>query len=165
MLWVAASVNVEVVRSKQGALRMLFTAMETVLTELGVKQILVPSIRRLKRMWCEKFGFVRMTLDEVAKVEDWIVYPDAETCILLRKLLGQQTAELRVPVCQKTNQDNKKRKVFTASSFYCSMIMVKWRQRFSSGTAGNRCSTEKKCGCQGTKGNWRDINEKRGEHV
>lgn len=36
---------------KQGALRMLFAAIETVLTELKVTQIFIPSIRSLKRMW------------------------------------------------------------------------------------------------------------------
>lgn len=106
---------------KQGALRMLFAAIEAVLTELKVTQILVPSIRSLKRMWCnftrpnsclhvpmfksefkrhkcrcQNFYFERMTLDEVAKVEDYIVFPDPDSCILLRKRLGQEVAPLRV---------------------------------------------------------------------
>ena len=75
---------------------MLFAAIEAVLTELKVSQILVPSIRSLKRMWCQNFYFERMTLDEVAKVEDHIVFPDQDSCILLRKTLGKQIAPLRV---------------------------------------------------------------------
>jgi hypothetical protein len=45
---------------------------------------------------CQNFHFERMTLDEVAKVEDHIVFPDPDSCILLRKMLGQQIAPLLV---------------------------------------------------------------------
>lgn len=48
----------------QGALRTLFTAIEVVLSELGVRHIVIPSIRKLRRMWCDKFGFQQLTLEE-----------------------------------------------------------------------------------------------------
>eukprot|EP00892_Ulva_mutabilis_P002773 jgi/Ulvmu1/12497/UM009_0150.1 len=51
---------------KQGALRTLFTAIEMVLKDLGVRHIIIPSVRELRRMWCQSFGFRQLTLEESA---------------------------------------------------------------------------------------------------
>lgn len=109
---------------KQGALRMLFAAIETVLTELKVTQILIPSIRSLKRMWCQNFYFERMTLDEVAKVEDHIVFPDQDSCILLRKQLGKEIAPLRVGPSAAVSGKNKVKQGVSCLGTTTSCIML-----------------------------------------
>jgi hypothetical protein len=75
---------------KQGALRAFMASLEAILSELGVKQIVVASINPLKMMWQDVFGFQPLTVDEAALAEEHLVSPDPETCVMMRKPLGAQ---------------------------------------------------------------------------
>ena len=77
-------------RRGQGAQRTFMTSLEAVLAELGVKQLVVASITSLKTMWRGSFGCRPLTVDEAALVEEHLVSPDPETCVMMRKPLGAQ---------------------------------------------------------------------------
>lgn len=66
--------------------------LEAILAELGVKQLVVAAATPLKRMWQRAFGFAPLTVEEAAAVEDTLVSPDPETCVMMRKALGAQAA-------------------------------------------------------------------------
>jgi hypothetical protein len=95
------------------------TCLEAVLSELGVKQLIVAAITPLKRMWRKAFGFTSLTVEEAAAVDDYLVSPDPETCVLMRKPLGAQAkredtltdsvASTRQAVCQQLAEHAKRR--------------------------------------------------------
>lgn len=66
-------------------MRILVSVIESLLARLGVKHLLVPAVKGLKRMWVHKFNMRQLTLQEAACVEDMIVSPDADSCVLLMK--------------------------------------------------------------------------------
>ena len=73
-------------------LRTFMACLEAILAELGVKQLVVAAVTPLKRMWQRAFGFAPLTVEEAAAVEDTLVSPDPETCVMMRKALGAQAA-------------------------------------------------------------------------
>jgi hypothetical protein len=95
------------------------TCLEAILSELGVRQLIVAAITPLKRMWQKAFGFTSLTVEEAAAVDDYLVSPDPETCVLMRKPLGAQAkhedtltasvASARQAVCQKLAEHAKRR--------------------------------------------------------
>ena len=84
------SLRTWVVCRKQGALRAFMAGLEAILAELGVKQMLVASIMPLKHMWRDRFGFEPLTVEEATLAEEYLVSPDPETCVMMRKPLGAQ---------------------------------------------------------------------------
>lgn len=87
---VPAALDAAMPCSGQGALRTFMTSLEAVLTELGVKQLVVASIMSLKRMWRNSFNFRPLTVEEASLAEEYLVSPDPETCVMMRKPLGAQ---------------------------------------------------------------------------
>jgi hypothetical protein len=67
-------------------------------------RLAVPAVRPLKDVWLDKFSYKQLTVEEVDLVEEHIVSPDPETCILMRKPLGKQ-AQVE-GVCMKATRDS-----------------------------------------------------------
>jgi len=77
---------------QSGYLKALLAALEHFLGSLGVKQLVIPAVRELRGMWTRTFSMQLLTLEEAALIEPQIVFPDPESCVLLRKPLGVQAA-------------------------------------------------------------------------
>ena len=56
---------------------------------LGVRYLVLPSLRRLLPMWLERFGCQPLTLAEAQALESRIVFPDTDSAQLLKKALLQ----------------------------------------------------------------------------
>ena len=76
--------------------RVMFQGVEERLRALGVRYLVLPSLRSLLPMWLERFGCQPLTLAEAQVLEDRIVFPDTDSAQLLKKAL--QTPECGIPV-------------------------------------------------------------------
>ena len=57
------------------------------LQALGVRYLVLPSLRRLLPMWVERFACQPLTLAEAQALESRIVFPDTASAQLLKKAL------------------------------------------------------------------------------
>jgi hypothetical protein len=79
------------------------SCLEATLAELGVKQLVVAALTTVKPMWRDAFGYKPLTVEEAGLVEAYLVSPDPETCVMMRKPLGAQAAAEEAAAPSATN--------------------------------------------------------------
>ncbi|CAK0784514.1 hypothetical protein CVIRNUC_007718 [Coccomyxa viridis] len=72
---------------REGNLKRLLKAMESRLAGLGVRRLVVQSVRVLLPMWLGSLGFMPLTLAEADAVDDLLVSPDPDSAQLVKKSL------------------------------------------------------------------------------
>ncbi|GAQ78681.1 Putative Acyl-CoA N-acyltransferases family protein [Klebsormidium nitens] len=72
---------------RDGNCRRLLKVIENLLREMKVKELIIPSVKKLVGMWKKNFAMRKLRKDRVKAIEDRIIVPDPDSSVMLVKSL------------------------------------------------------------------------------
>ncbi|XP_077233639.1 uncharacterized protein LOC143875941 [Tasmannia lanceolata] len=79
---------------QQGMCRLVMNKIEKMLSDLGVERLLLPSVPYLLDMWCNSFGFTKMTSSDRLRFLDYVFWDFQDTSLCQKILMTSPTESI-----------------------------------------------------------------------